>query len=415
MSSIIEAGTAVFAHGFVKIVFRHLKTLPLTGVMLVSVMVSMDNLEVLKAELERYKFRNNELEARVEELTDFVENASIPLHWVDENGIILWANQAELDALGFTYAEYVGQPINHFHADSNIIDDILTRLTNNETLNNYPARLKAKDGGLRHVLISSNVLRKDGKFVHTRCFTKDITEIKKEEERKTAFVSMVSHELKTPLTSLISYIQILMRRAKKDQNEFSINALSRAELQAKKMSNMLTDFLDQSKYQEGEALLHLENFDLKLLIDQVAADVKLISSKDFHLNISSSEASVFADRDKIKQVLINLVSNAIKYSNEGGRIDVAVEDHLQKVRVSVIDNGIGINAFDQQRLFERFYRVNNDKTYEVEGFGIGLYLVSEIMRYHNSTINVISDKGKGSTFYFDLDRSHMLSLQPESI
>jgi PAS domain S-box-containing protein len=398
-----------------KFVFKHLKTLSLNGIVLVRRKVVMDNLEMLKAELERYKLRNSELESRVEELTDFVENASIPLHWVDEKGIILWANQAELDALGFTYSEYVGQPINYFHADSDIIDDILTRLTNNETLNNYPARLKAKDGGMRHVLISSNVLRKDGKFVHTRCFTKDITEIKKEEQRKVAFVSMVSHELKTPLTSLTSYIQILMRRAKKDQNAFSIHALSRAELQAKKMLNMLTDFLDQSKYQQGDALLHLESFDIKLLIDDVAADVKLISDKEFHLNISSPETAVHADRDKIKQVLINLISNAIKYSDKGGRIEVAVENHQQKVRVSVIDHGIGINALDQQRLFERFYRVNSDKSYEVEGFGIGLYLVSEIMRYHNSAINVISDKGRGSTFYFDLDKSFIHSLQPEVI
>jgi PAS domain S-box-containing protein len=220
--------------------------------------ITMDDLEILKAKLEKSNLKNAVLEARVGELTDFVENASIPLHWVDENGIILWANKAELDALGFSFSEYVGQPISDFHADLDTINDILIRLTNNETLKNYPASLRAKDGSLRHVLISSNVLRKDGKFVHTRCFTKDITEIKKEEERKIAFVAMVSHELKTPLTSLTSYIQILMRRAKKEHNDFEINALSRAELQAKKMANMLSDFLSQARYQEGKVLLHPE-------------------------------------------------------------------------------------------------------------------------------------------------------------
>lgn len=367
--------------------------------------LTMDELETLKAELEKYKVENDVLEARVEELSDFVENASIPLHWVDENGIILWANKAELDALGFSYSEYVGQPISDFHADLDIINDILTRLTNNETLMNYPATLKAKDGTLRHVLISSNVLRKDGKFVHTRCFTKDITEIKKEEERKIAFVAMVSHELKTPLTSLTAYIQLLMRRAKKEHNDFEINALTRAELQTKKMANMLIDFLSQSKYREGKVLLHRENFDLSILIAEIAEDVKFITGTAFKVELNCEEASVFADRDKIGQVLTNLISNAIKYSKDNGTIIIQCKNEQQKVRVSVTDHGIGINALDQERLFERFYRVNNNKSSKVEGFGIGLYLVSEILRYHNSRVKVISEKGKGSVFYFDLDLS----------
>jgi PAS domain S-box-containing protein len=365
----------------------------------------MDDLEILKAELKKSKLNNAVLEARVAELSDFVENASIPLHWVDENGIILWANKAELDALGFSYSEYVGQPISDFHADLDVINDILIRLTNNETLLNYPACLKAKDGSLRHVLISSNVLRKDGKFVHTRCFTKDITEIKKEEERKIAFVAMVSHELKTPLTSLTSYIQILMRRAKKEHNDFEINALTRAELQAKKMASMLSDFLSQAKYQDGKVLLNQENFDLKALINEIADDEKFISSKGFKLDINCQEASVFADRDKIGQVLTNLISNAIKYSKDEGTVFIQCQNDKQKVRVSITDHGIGINALDQERLFERFYRVNNDKSSKTAGFGIGLYLVSEILRYHKSTIKVISEKGNGSTFYFDLDFS----------
>jgi len=364
--------------------------------------LTMNDLEILEAELEKSKCKIDLLEARVEDLSDFVENASIPLHWVDENGIILWANKAELHALGFSYHEYVGQPISSFHADMVVIDDILTRLTNNETLLNYPATLKAKDGSLRHVLISSNVLWKDGKFVHTRCFTKDITEIKKEEERKKAFVAMVSHELKTPLTSLTSYVQVLMRRANKEHNDFDINVLTRAELQAKKMANMIDDFLNQAKYQEGKVILHEENFDLKSLVYEIATDANLSSNKDFKLNIDCNEAWVFADRDKLGQVLTNLINNAIKYSKDAGDIYIRCENHLQKVRVSVIDHGIGINNIDQQRLFERFYRVNTDQT-TPQGFGIGLYLVSEILRYHKSTIKVISEMGKGSTFYFDLD------------
>jgi PAS domain S-box-containing protein len=114
-------------------------------------------------------------------LRDFFENATVGLHWVNSNGIIVWANQTELDLLGYAKDEYVGRHIREFHADACVIEDILGRLTRGDTLNEYEARLRAKDGSIRHVLINSNVLFENGKFIHTRCFTRDISERKKAE------------------------------------------------------------------------------------------------------------------------------------------------------------------------------------------------------------------------------------------
>ncbi|HEX8774826.1 MAG TPA: PAS domain S-box protein [Pyrinomonadaceae bacterium] len=122
------------------------------------------------------------LSRRERELADFIENASVGLHWVGADGSILWANQAELDLLGYTREEYIGRKITEFHADQNTINDILKRLSNKETLYNYEARLRCKDGSIRYVLINSNVLWEDERFVHTRCFTRDITERKQAEE-----------------------------------------------------------------------------------------------------------------------------------------------------------------------------------------------------------------------------------------
>jgi len=123
-----------------------------------------------------------ELRRRERELADFIENASVGLHWVGADGTILWANQAELDLLGYTREEYVGRMITEFHADEDAINDILRRLMNRETLHDYEARLKCKDGSVRHVLINSNVMWEEDRFVHTRCFTRDITERKRAEE-----------------------------------------------------------------------------------------------------------------------------------------------------------------------------------------------------------------------------------------
>ena len=119
-------------------------------------------------------------------LRDFVETSTIGLHWVGADGAILWANQAELNLLGYTREEYIGRNIAEFHVDEAIINDILACLSRGETLSDYPARLRHRDGSLRHVLINSSVLFEDGKFVHTRCFTRDITDLKQEQEARQA-------------------------------------------------------------------------------------------------------------------------------------------------------------------------------------------------------------------------------------
>ena len=133
-------------------------------------------------QIESSLFEKSESSAKREtELLDFVENAQLGLHWVDANGIIKWANNAEMELLGYCPNEYIGQPISNFHADSHVIDDILQRLGRNEILRNYEARLRSKNGSIRHVLISSSVYSDQGKFIHTRCFTTDITDRKQAE------------------------------------------------------------------------------------------------------------------------------------------------------------------------------------------------------------------------------------------
>lgn len=146
------------------------------------------NMEDLTSKLAASEQREQDLLLRLEQITDFLENGSLPLHWVNSEGIIIWANKAELDFLGYTSEEYLGYHIQDFHEDKIIISDILTRLTNNETLKNYSAKLKTKDGSIKHVLINSSVYTKNGEFIHTRCFTRDITELKEEEARKEALL-----------------------------------------------------------------------------------------------------------------------------------------------------------------------------------------------------------------------------------
>ncbi|MEA2991039.1 MAG: hypothetical protein QOG83_3750 [Alphaproteobacteria bacterium] len=143
---------------------------------------------------------------REQELRDFVENASVGMHWVGPDGIILWANRTELEMLGFTPEEYVGKHIAEFHADQLVIEDILARLTRGETLKNYDARMRCKDGSIKEVLINSNVLWHGDKFIHTRCFTRDITERKVAEER----TRILAHELDHRAKNLLALVQAIV-------------------------------------------------------------------------------------------------------------------------------------------------------------------------------------------------------------
>lgn len=143
-------------------------------------------------DIEDLKQTNSELRLREKELTDFFENAAMPIHWVGSDGTILRANQAELDLLGYDRDEYVGKNIVDFHADRPVIDDILRRLTAGEVLHDYPARLCAKHGGLRHVVIDSSGYFEDGRFVHTRCFTRDVTAYQAAEQAAARLAAIVA-------------------------------------------------------------------------------------------------------------------------------------------------------------------------------------------------------------------------------
>jgi len=154
----------------------------------------MGETDKYKQELEACEKQKAEFLNQIEELNDFIENASLPLHKINGSGIITWANQAELDMLGYTKEEYIGKHIAHFHADKKAIEDILKRLMNKETLKNYSARLKCKDGKFKPVLINSNALWKNNKFISTRCFTRDISDLKESDLQKVDLIAALEEK-----------------------------------------------------------------------------------------------------------------------------------------------------------------------------------------------------------------------------
>lgn len=229
----------------------------------------------------------------------------------------------------------------------------------------------------------------------------DITEQKFDELRKNDFIGMVSHELKTPLTSLNAYVQMLYSKAKKSEDSFTADALGKVNQQVKKMSVMINSFLNMSRLESGKIDLNKQDFNLTELINDIIDETKIASVHYIKL-LPCNPVTVNADRDKIWSVISNLLSNAIKYSAPDKTIEIKCTLIDKMVQISVKDEGVGIKPEALDKLFERYYRVETNDNKHISGFGIGLYLSAEIIQRHNGKIWAESVPGNGSTFFFNL-------------
>lgn len=242
----------------------------------------------------------------------------------------------------------------------------------------------------------------EGKLTHIAGVMMDITEQKQKELRKNKFIGMVSHELRTPLSSLKAYVQILHVWARKKKDHFTVGALAKMDRQVKKMGTLINGFLSLNQVESGNIHLSLKDFELNTLIEAELEEIRLLNPGRT-INFAPQETiEIQADPDKIEQVLINLVSNAIKYSPGEGLIEISTEIQNEMAEVRIKDQGVGIAPSDMAKLFERYFRVDNKQTEQIPGFGIGLYLCSEIIRLHHGKIWGESEPGKGSVFCFQL-------------
>jgi two-component system sensor histidine kinase VicK len=242
----------------------------------------------------------------------------------------------------------------------------------------------------------------DGNPAHFSGLVIDITEQKQDEIRKNDFIGMVSHELKTPLTSLSAITQMLQGKAAKGDDKFTADALERANRQVRRMTHMINGFLNVSRLESGKILLNKENFNLDELVNDIAEEIKLTITGYTITFTPCPPVKIYADKDKIGSVVSNLLSNAVKYSLKGTTVDIKCEIVNGFAQVSIRDEGMGIEPHDQKRLFERYYRVESMQSKHISGFGIGLYLSAEIVTRHEGKIWVESEIGKGSTFFFTL-------------
>jgi len=261
----------------------------------------------------------------------------------------------------------------------------------------------AEDGQLRWVRAKGQVyFDNNGQPKRFIGSVLDITEQKQDEQRKNDFIGMVSHELKTPLTSLNAIVQVMTAKLKDNKDTFLAGASERADKQVKKMIGMINGFLSVSRLESGKIVINKQPFELGELIRECIYEISISDTSHQFIFEPSKPIIIYADRDKIASVVTNLLSNALKYSPRGKIIEVNCEIQGRNAVSSVRDEGIGIKPDQLDKLFDRYYRVQSSHTQHISGFGIGLYLSAEIIQRHNGKIWAESESGKGSIFYFSL-------------
>lgn len=265
----------------------------------------------------------------------------------------------------------------------------------------------ALDNGRRHFQAQTAVVRESGQMTGVVAIFTDITDIRNLERLKSTFVATISHELGTPLASILGFTRTML-----DDTEGFFDASVRREFlviiekECAKLNRLVSDLRNMARIDEGHALqLHLKRVSISELVRRVVeAQRSYASQHEFRIELTREfeEAPLIADEDKVDQILTNLINNAIKYSPSGGEIRVTGERTPTGVRLEVRDQGMGIPADQLERIFERFHKIDREGAQPTEGAGIGLYIVKHLVEVHGGTISAESVFGEGSAFSVQL-------------
>lgn len=241
----------------------------------------------------------------------------------------------------------------------------------------------------------------DGNIVYWVGTATDIEDQKKEMEKRDEFIGIASHELKTPLTSLKGYLQLITSYKKENIPPAVTQYINKANSALSKLQVLINDLLDVSKIKAGKMEYDFITVNLVQLIESCVENAEHIYPENTFINEDGNQYLVKGNAERLEQVLMNLINNAVKYSQENKTVIIKTSLQGEWVRVSVIDFGIGLSEDKKEKIFERFYRVE-DKRFMTGGLGMGLYISAGIIHNHKGKIGVESELGKGASFYFEL-------------
>ena len=362
-------------------------------------------------------------------IENLVENAADVIICTDLNDLILTWNRGAEVILGYGKEEVIGEhlsmllPPERFHE----LEEMRAKVQNYGPLRDIEVRAARKDGVIIYLSLSMSPIRDaEGKIVSFLRVAKDISEKKRFERRlkeldrmKSDFVSNVSHELRTPLTAIKGSVDNMLDGLTGSLNEKQVRYLARIKSNTDRLSRLINDLLDLSRIESGRVEVRSTTLTLTALAEEVAEHLKsLAAEKLIRIEVPSPDpkVTVWADRDKVTQVLVNLIGNAVKFTPQNGKVTVALEKNGDDyVQISIDDTGPGILPEEKNKIFSKFYQFADIDKQKPKGSGLGLAISKALVEMHGGRIWVESEVGKGSTFYFTLPARQPFKLeQPAS-
>lgn len=332
------------------------------------------------------------LRGKQEELTIITNNMNEGLVLLNGQQNVLFINESAAKIFGFSTKEVIGRNILTVDRAQEV-QDLLQKISQA----GKGEGLYEKDGHFYQ--LSGSSVNGSGSVI----LIYDVTEKMTAEKLRREFSANVSHELKTPLQSILGYAEIMKNGLVKDEDKQRF--LERIHAEAGNMIELIQNIMELSRLDENKTLDEFEDVDLLKLAQSVTLRLKhKAQTKGVTLDVSGSSACVCGVQSILSEVLYNLVDNSIKYNKDNGKVDVKVQDGSEEVTVSVSDTGIGIGAADRERVFERFYRADKSHSKEIGGTGLGLSIVKHGVLFHKGRVELESEPGVGTTITFVLPK-----------
>jgi PAS domain S-box-containing protein len=350
--------------------------------------------------------RTNMLRESEEYLSSIVETIRESLIVMDKDYKVLSANNHFLNTFKVSINETKGKLLYELGNGQwdipelkKMMEDVLP--TNNPVLD-YEVEHEFPHIGRKLMLLNAHRVELEGKFKDRILLAiEDITERRNIEQRKDDFLSIASHELKTPLTTVVGYVQMMRRLLPENASDKFKSVMDKTGIYVDRLNQLLTELLDMSRIQSGHIELHRELFDFDKMVSEAVEGMQTATPKYRIITNGKAGVQYYGDESHLTQVLTNLISNAIKYSPDADEVEIYVSTVSDFIKVSVKDHGMGIKEDELKKIFERFYRVGSIQK-SFPGMGIGLYICDQIIKNHGGSLWVESEVGKGSVFSFTL-------------
>ena len=381
------------------------------------------NIHKIKLEIQNEELLETQakLAASLKEYTELFEQSPIAYFILDKNGVIEKVNERGAVQMGIDKADLRGKQFSTYLNGEPHLDNFYRhriQVIEKEKTQRVECEIKRNDGVVFSAMIKSAVVKDEQhRFKHFLLMVGDISHIKQHEQlveqslikaqelnlMKSRFITTASHEFRTPLTSVLSSISLMEQYIRMGEVEKVKRHIARVKLSVKDLTNILDDFLSLEKFESGKVEIKRKAFNLPEFCQDVMEDVSGLLKKEQHITYKNTgDPEITEDRKILHHVLMNLLSNASKYSEEGSEIQLYTDADMNKVSIRVTDTGIGIPEEEQKDIFRRFFRAQNAET--IQGAGLGLNIVKRYLELLNGTISFSSRENEGASFVVELPK-----------